>query len=170
MDLDTQLAELLAEMGVVLEAPAGPDSAPGMSDEPQGKTNLVSEEVMDSSTGDEEAGVSDLSLFQTSREHYGVFYRLDLVSGAPQLRVFLPDERGVAKMRGYVVRAAECAPLRDWFAALDEHDGSQVYDDARDATQQHLLFAAGELMKRFFWAGDLEGHLFPAEVVVRRVL
>ncbi len=170
MDLDTQLAALLAEMGVVLETPRDPRSASGQSDIPGGAAEALSEADMDFATGDEEAGVSDLSLFQTSRDHYGVFYRLDLVSGAPQLRVFLPDERGVAKMRGYIVRAAECAPLREWFAALDQHDGSQVYDDARDATQQHLLFAAGELMKRFFWAGDLEDHRFPAEVVVRRVL
>ena len=170
MDLDTQLAQLLAKMGVVLEGPRAPESASGQDDQPDGQLDAVSEAPVELLPDDDEAGVSDLSLFQTSREHYGVFYRLDLVGGAPQLRVFLPDERGVAKMRGYVVRAAACAPLRAWFAALDAHDGSQVYDDARDATQQHLLFAAGELLKRCFWAGDLEDHTFPAEVVVRRVL
>jgi hypothetical protein len=170
MDLDTQLAELLAEMGVVLETPREPVSAPRQGEHPSEETQVVSDDSAEFSTGDEETSVSELSLFQTSREHYGVFYRLDLVSGAPQLRVFLPEERGEAKMRGYVVRAAECAPLREWFAAVDRHDGSQVYDDAREATQQHLLFAAGELMKRFFWAGDLEDHRFPAEVLVRRVL
>jgi hypothetical protein len=169
MDLDTQLAQLLAKMGVVLETPRGPSDTLHRDEHPSGEVGAVSDEPTDQ-TSDEEVGVSDLSLFQTSREHYGVFYRLDLVSGAPQLRVFLPDETSVAKMRGYVVRAAKCAPLREWFAATDRHNGSQVYDDARDATQQHLLFAAGELMKRFFWAGDLEDHCFPADVVVRRVL
>jgi hypothetical protein len=169
MDLDTQLAELLAGMGVVLETARVTDDEPRPAGQPSGEAAAVSGEARDQAD-DEETGMSDLSLFQTSREHYGVFYRLDLVRGAPQLRVFLPDERNAAKMRGYIVRAAACAPLREWFAATDQHNGSQVYDDARDATQQHLLFAAGELMKRFFWAGDLEDHHFPTEVVVRRVL
>jgi hypothetical protein len=169
MDLDTQLSQLLAKLGVELETPRAPGDTLRRDEQPSGEAEAVSEESNDRAS-DEEAGISDLSLFQTSREHYGVFYRLDLVSGAPQLRVFLPDEGSVAKMRGYVVRAAACTPLREWFAAIDRHDGSQVYDDARDATQQHLLFAAGELMKRCFWAGDLEDHRFPADVAVRRVL
>jgi hypothetical protein len=170
MDVDTQLAELLAEMGVVLETPQESAGAAHPGEQPSEETQTVSDDSEYLSAGNEEAGASELSLFQTSREHYGVFYRLDLVSGAPQLRVFMPDERGEARMRGYVVRTAPCAPLRDWFAAMDRHNGSQAYDDAREATQQHLLFAAGELMKRFFWAGDLDEHIFPAEVRVRRVL
>ena len=112
---------------------------------------------------------SEMSLFQTSREHFGVFYRLDLVGGVPQVRIFMPDDQGALKMRCYLTRATLGSPLHDWFIATRLHDGSQAYDDARDSAQQHLLFAAGELMKRLFWTGDLEALRFPAEIEVLRL-
>ena len=172
MDLDTQLAELLASMGVVMEAAQPPDPDPP---DPQPHTQADSQTESDAMIDDgdvsgEDTSLSELCLFQTSREHYGVFYRLDLIAGAPQLRVFLPDELSPVKMRCYLVRATACSPLREWFTAAERYDGSLVYEDARDSTQQHLLFAAGELMKRLFWAGELEEQRFPPDVEVRRLV
>ena len=112
---------------------------------------------------------AELSLFQTSREHYGVFYRLDLVSGAPHLRVFAPDEEGALKMRCYLVRPAIGAPLRDWFGATRAHSGSEAFGASRETIEQHLLFAAGEALKRLFWSGEPERMRFPWEIEVERV-
>jgi hypothetical protein len=170
MDLDKQLSELLAGMGVVLEGSSGPGAAhvvSGAACDPQAEDEDVTE---DDATFDEDALPSELCLFQTSREHYGVFYRLDLIDGTPQLRVFTPDEASSIKMRCYLVRAATGSPLRTWFTATRAHGGSEAYDDARDTAQQHLLFAAGELMKRLFWAGEPEEESFPAEIEVHRLV
>ncbi len=112
---------------------------------------------------------AELSLFQTSREHYGVFYRLDLVSGAPHLRIFAPDEEGALKMRCYLVRPALGAPLRDWFLSARSHQGSDAYSASRETIEQHLLFAAGEALKRLFWSGEPERMRFPYEIEVERV-
>jgi len=112
---------------------------------------------------------AELSLFQTSREHYGVFYRLDLVSGAPHLRIFAPDEEGALKMRCYLVRPALGAPLRDWFLSARAHRGSEAYSASRETIEQHLLFAAGEALKRLFWSGEPERMRFPYEIEVERV-
>jgi hypothetical protein len=67
------------------------------------------------------------------------------------------------------VRAAKRTPLHEWFVTARRHEGSPAYEDARDAAQQHLLFAAGELMKRLFWHGDLDAMDFPGEIAVARV-
>ena len=185
MRLEEQLAELLAGLGVVLEG-----QSEGLAGEPaQSAASAESETPVRYSFGArrkrDDAGVAEdgadeleanitavaeVSLFQTSREHYGVFYRLDLVAGAPQLRIFLPDDEGGVKMRCYFVRAAVGTPLHEWFATARDHEGSPAYEDARDAAQQHLLFAAGELMKRLFWTGDLEQMQFPAEIEVVRLI
>ena len=166
-NLDEELSELLAGLGVVLEDSAPAQGTPSPSRQPDMESDDV---TLDNTTAHEDAYPSELSLFQTSREHYGVFYRLDLVGGAPQLRIFLPDDEGGVKMRCYFVRAAVGTPLHEWFAAARDHEGSQAYEDARDAAQQHLLFAAGELMKRLFWTGDLEQMCFPAEIEVVRLI
>jgi hypothetical protein len=119
---------------------------------------------------DQEAcGLAEVSLFQTSREHYGVFYRLDLIAGVPQLRIFSPEEHGALKMRCFLVRPAECAPMRVWFAATRGHDGSAAYEETRETTEQHLLFAAGETLKRLFWAGEQDEMRFPTEILVQRL-
>jgi hypothetical protein len=167
MNLDEELAQLLAGLNVVLEDAAS--TRPARDAEP--RIHAQAEEMIDDDAiMDEDACTSELCLFQTSREHYGVFYRLDLVEGAPQLRVFLPDEASPVKMRCYLVRAGATSPLREWFAPAREHDGSEAYEDARDTAQQHLLFAAGELMKRLFWAGEPDELRFPAEIAVRRLV
>ena len=180
MRLEDELNELLTGLGVVLEgAPSTQTTevteaergaaAQAESSEPVVEIHDVTD---DHASGDEGTQPSELCLFQTSREHYGVFYRLDLVDGAPQLRVFVPDESGATnamKMRCYLVRAGQGGPLCAWFDATRGHDGSAEYDDARETAQQHLLFAAGEVMKRLFWAGDLDACHFPAEIGVRRL-
>lgn len=189
MGLDEQLAELLARLGVVLEdAPehesrSERDERDGRDD--RGAAGAASTharfsygrrareaQAEDDGAVERQANIealAELSLFQTSREHYGVFYRLDLVGGSPQLRVFVPDEGGALKMGCFLVRPAAGSPLDAWFLATREHRGSASYDDVRDTAQQHLLFAAGELMKRLFWSGDAGEMRFPAEVEVCRL-
>ena len=177
MRLEDELNELLTGLGVVLEsAPSTGATQAGEAERGVSSSAESSQPVVeihdvtdDQASGDASAQPSELCLFQTSREHYGVFYRLDLVNGAPQLRVFVPDESGAMKMRCYLVRAGQGGPLCAWFDATRGHDGSAEYDDARETAQQHLLFAAGEVMKRLFWAGDLDECHFPAEIGVRRL-
>jgi hypothetical protein len=180
MRLEEQLAELLAELGVVMEGQSDePTKERAERDETRVRYSFGTRRARDDAGAAEDsadeleaniAAVAEVSLFQTSREHYGVFYRLDLVAGAPQLRIFLPDDEGSVKMRCYFVRAAIGTPLHEWFATARDHEGSQAYEDARDAAQQHLLFAAGELMKRLFWTGELEQMRFPEEIEVVRLM
>ena len=182
MNLDDQLTELLARLGVILEDGErdgddgrGPDErhthAERAEQQPPRFTfggagaNRSEDEVSEIAL----SAPPEVSLFQTSREHYGVFYRLDLIAALPQLRIFMPDDEGALKMRCYLVRAATDTPLHDWFVRARAHDGSPAYEDARDAARQHLLFATGELMKRLFWGGDLERMVFPAEIEVLRL-
>src|SRR5215469_1682707 len=192
MSLDDQLAELLATLGVVLEDPS---SAVGPSNEQDSPNALPKPglskgagshlaryhfgqpemgEVADRSTAmDDEIPLdapSEVSLFQTSREHYGVFYRLDLSQGVPHLRIYLPDDESCLKMCCYLVRAALSTPLHEWFVSTRGHGGSGAYDSVRDTAEQHLLFAAGELMKRLFWTGSNEEMRFPPEIEVVRLI
>ena len=196
MGLDEQLEELLARLGVELEEPAdnsrrcdtSGDSgdSPDNTREPTERTRFSygvrpatethgddDSDVRSDTVDDLDANIhaeSEMALFQTSREHYGVFYRLDLAAGLPQLRIFLPDDEAGVKMRCYFVRATPGTPLHGWFTSARDHEGSQAYDDARDTAQQHLLFAVGELMKRLFWGGDVERMRFPGEIEVVRLL
>lgn len=185
MNLDDQLTELLARLGVILEdddrttgqdgeEDAGGSAATGQTAiSPSGRFTFGGAAARAADDELSEIALSappEVSLFQTSREHYGVFYRLDLIAALPHLRVFLPDDEGTLKMRCYLVRAAPRTPLHDWFVRAREHDGSPAYEDARDAARQHLLFATGELMKRLFWGGDIERMSFPAEIEVLRLV
>jgi hypothetical protein len=196
MSLDEQLAELLAQLGVVLEDPAeerapSPPAArsnspqrrgasagvdPDDPDDPDDPEETEVEDILpfalegDGTVDDEARGEAEMSLFQSSREHYGVFYRLDLVAGAPQLRVFLPESQGAIKMRCYLVRASIGSPVRDWFLSTRTHDGSSAYAETRELTEQHLLFAAGESLKRLFWLGEPDVMQFPPEIEVERLL
>jgi hypothetical protein len=193
MSLDDQLSEILAPLGVVLESSSfdvpedgsrGHDSSggsivPGQSADrftaPRYHFGLFETEE----TGERSAAIegeipldapSEVSLFQTSREHYGVFYRLDLSQGVPHLRVYLPDDEGSLKMCCYLVRAGLSTPLHQWFVSTREHAGSEAYEEMRDSAHQHLLFAAGELMKRLFWTGSIEEMRFPSEIEVLRLV
>ncbi|MGO8947731.1 MAG: hypothetical protein ACLQUY_08725 [Ktedonobacterales bacterium] len=184
MSLDDQLAELLATLGVVLEdsshdSPAALPCSGVPADAGTGPARyqfggLEGGESEERSAAMEEGipldAPSEVSLFQSSREHYGVFYRLDLAQGVPHLRIYLPDDEGCLKMRCYLVRAALSTPLHEWFVATKAHSGSAAYEDIRDTAEQHLLFAAGELMKRLFWTGSIEEMQFPGEIEVMRLL
>ncbi len=189
MSLDDQLAEILTQLGVVLEEPTSGhhESTEKKARYEYGVRRMDTGAPLDGSgrqrpssapegeeanTLDDDPSIeamAEISLFQTSREHYGVFYRLDLVGGLPQLRVFMPEDEGALKMRCYLARATLGSPLHDWFLSTRAHDGSQAYEDARDTAQQHLLFAAGELMKRLFWTGEIEQMRFPDEIDVLRL-
>ncbi len=183
MSLDDQLAELLANLGVVLEdasSPSGTTPFTGPhSDAATERTRFhfggrggagEAERSAAMEDGIPLDAPSEVSLFQTSREHYGVFYRLDLAQGVPHLRVYLPDDDGCLKMRCYLVRAALGTPLHEWFVSARAHSGSGAYDEIRNSAEQHLLFAAGELMKRLFWTGSTQEMSFPVEVEVMRLL
>ncbi len=197
MGLDEQLAELLNRLGVTLEESAETSTSNGQEHRggrgPQGFTRRREQRSIagqenprgdpleetvsayeyqhpgDWEDDDDPMAQAELSLFQTSREHYGVFYRLDLVSGAPHLRVFAPDEEGALKMRCYLVRASAGAPVRDWFLSTRMHQGSAAFGESRETIEQHLLFAAGEALKRLFWSGEPEQMRFPHEIEVERV-
>lgn len=189
MGLDEQLAELLGRLGVVMESaqPESVEAAPAhLAGEQRAsvenaascptcgggaQTSAAPRQPIPQPAGvDEEvSGLAELSLFQTSREHYGVFYRLDLIAGVPHLRIFTPEEEGALKMRCYLIRPSDHAPMRAWFAATRTYDGSPAYEESRDTTEQHLLFAAGETLKRLFWAGGQEEMRFPTEIIVQRL-
>ena len=152
MNLDEQLKALLAGLGVEMER--------------EGEMPFDDE----AGENDEEAALSPIALFQASKDHYGVFYRLDLIEKCPHLRVFLPVNSGVVKMEGYLVVPAESSPLQHWFDSLAEHQGSPEFETEQDTMSQHLLFAVGEMLKRLFWSGDLAEMQFPGEIVVERIL
>jgi hypothetical protein len=185
MSIEEQLAELLGRLGVVLEGAEaeGQLASTGESHACTGDELGCTEcreahEAAAAMRGADVRGgldmeamaLAEMSLFQTSREHYGVFYRLDLVAGSPQLRVYAPDEEGALKMRCYLVRPSTQSPLRTWFMATRSHDGSAAYEEMRETTEQHLLFAAGETLKRLFWAGEHEEQRFPTEIAVQRLV
>jgi len=193
MSLDDQLSEILSHLGVVLESSSSDASEDGSREHHSSSGSPVPGQSPDrpiapryhfgqfetEETGERSADMegeipldapSDVSLFQTSREHYGVFYRLDLSQGVPHLRIYLPDEEGSLKMCCYLVRAGLSTPLHQWFVGAREHAGSEAYEEMRDSTHQHLLFAAGELMKRLFWTGSIEEMRFPSEIEVLRLV
>jgi hypothetical protein len=67
MNIHEQVESLLANLGVEMEhAEQGPHAE------------------------DSDDSVPVISIFQSSRDHYGVFYRLDIIDQLPQLRVMLP--------------------------------------------------------------------------------
>ncbi len=176
MSLDDQLAEILTSLGVTMETVETVERAawtPGATAGREEQQRPMNNNDWLDDWGDEaecdEDAPAEFSLFQTSREHYGAFYRLDLVAGAPQLRIFAPDEESALKMRCYLVRPVEGAPIREWFRASRAHSGSEAYSAGRETIEQHLLFAAGEALKRLFWAGDPDRMRFPTEISVRRI-
>jgi hypothetical protein len=119
---------------------------------------------------DDDASIPEVSIFQASRDHYGVFYRLDIIESLPQLRVMVPVEQGAVKMEMYLVRMVVSSPLNALFAGVASYRGSPDFEKGRDATMQHLLYAVAELMKQLFWSGDLNTMNFAAEIAVQRIL
>lgn len=144
MNIDEQFESFLAELGVEMERP---------EDRPYDGNSLP-----------------EISMFQASRDHYGVFYRLDLIDGRPELRVLVPVDRGDTKMDIYLVRLGAHMPLAQAFREMTVYEGSAAYEDTREAALQHLLYAAAEIMKQLFWAGDLPHLSFPPEIDVYPLL
>lgn len=112
----------------------------------------------------------EISIFQSSRDHYGVFYRLDIIDSLPQLRIMLPVEHGDLKMEMYLVRLSAQAALYGPFARILAYHGSSPFERGREASLQHLLYAAAEMMKQLFWSGDLDSMAFPPEIEVQRLI
>jgi hypothetical protein len=144
MNIDEQLENFLADLGVEMERPK--------------------HEQYD------ENSVPEISIFQSSRDHYGVFYRLDIIERKPQLRIIVPVEHGALKMEVYLVRMSEQISINAWFSALAAYTGSPAFEKGREAALQHLLYAVAEMMKQLFWSGDLESMCFPPEIDVQRLI
>ena len=140
MNLHEQFEEFLAELGVEMEHPEdrhyNGDSLP------------------------------EVTIHQASRDHYGVFYRLDLLDQRPELRIMLPADKGDLKTDIYLVRLSDQSPLNTLFRAISAYEGSPEYEQDRDTTLQHLLYAVAETMKKLFWSGDLQTLRFPSEIEV----
>src|SRR2546423_1444135 len=71
MNIDEQFESFLADLGVEMERPTDRQY-----------------------NGD---SIPEISIFQSSRDHYGVFYRLDIINGLPELRIMVPVDKGEAK-------------------------------------------------------------------------
>ncbi len=75
MNINEQFEDFLAELGVEMEQP-----------------------IENQFSGD---SLPEISIFQASRDHYGVFYRLDIIERRTELRIMVPNDRGDAKMDIY---------------------------------------------------------------------
>ena len=146
MNIDEQLENFLAGLGVEME--------------------YNSQE----SQYNDDASIPEVSIFQASRDHYGVFYRLDIIDSMPQLRVMVPIEHGPVKMEMYLVRMSSSLPFNAWFSGVASYQGSPAFEKGREAALQHLLYAVAEMMKQLFWSGDLNSMSFPVEIDVCQVL
>ena len=117
-----------------------------------------------------EHSIPEVSIFQSSRDHYGVFYRLDIIDHVPQLRVMVPIENGLLKVEIYLVRYSMQTPFHSWFSGIAAYRGSSAFEHGREPALQHLLYAAAEIMKQLFWSGELDSMSFPGEIDVQRLL
>ncbi len=168
MNLDEQLAEIFGRLGVVMEVSDAEEIALDDSAHFDASRHVGDSVRSDATTpAPDTQAIAEMTLFQTSREHYGVFYRLDLIGGLPSLRIFSPDEQNALRMRCHLVRPSESSPLRAWFTSTRAHSGSATYDETRETTEQHLLFAAGESLKRLYWSAEHEDAYAPEIEVVR---
>ncbi len=147
MNIHEQVERLLANLGVEMEHP---------EQGPRGE--------------DSDDSVPEISIFQSSRDHYGVFYRLDIIDQLPQLRVMIPAEYGALKMEMYLVLLHSQTVLHSSFAGMATYHGSESFEKGREASLQHLLYAVAEMLKQLFWAGNLDSMTFPPEIDVRRLL
>jgi hypothetical protein len=144
MNIHEQVQNILADLGVEMEHPEHEH--------------------------DNDECVPEVSIFQASRDHYGVFYRLDIINSVPQLRVMVPVEQGALKMEMYLVRMSEQVPVNSLFGKIGDYEGSATFEQGREASLQHLLYAVAEIMKQLFWSGDLNDMSFPPEIDVRRLI
>jgi hypothetical protein len=118
----------------------------------------------------DEHSIPEVTIFQSSRDHYGVFYRLDIIDHVPQLRIMVPIENGLLKVEIYLVHFSMQTPFHNWFSGIAAYQGSSAFENGREAALQHLLYATAEIMKQLFWSGDLDSMSFPKEISVQRLL
>src|SRR6516225_1261818 len=118
MDMNDQFESFLASLGVEMEYPE--------------EKHLSSDSI------------PEISIFQASRDHYGVFYRLDIVDRNPELRVMVPVGKGHVKMNIFLVRLSDRTSLNTCFNELSLYEGSAAYEHGREASLQHLLYAVAE--------------------------
>jgi hypothetical protein len=144
MNINEQFEDFLAELGVEMEQP-----------------------IENQLSGD---SLPEISIFQASRDHYGVFYRLDIIERRPELRIMVPNDRGDAKMDIYLVRLSEQTHLNRSLSEMTMYEGSAAYEHGREAALQHMLYALAEMMKQLFWSGDLPRMTFPREIEVYPIL
>ena len=144
MNINEQLEKILADLGVEME--------------------YAEYEQHD------ENSLPEVSIFQSSRDHYGVFYRLDIIDQLPQLRIMVPIENGALKVEIYLVRLSMEIPFPKWFTGIASYHGSQVFEQGREGALQHLLYAVAEMMKQLFWSGDLDSMRVPPEIDVKRLI
>lgn len=144
MNIDEQFDNFLAELGVEMERPEDRQY-----------------------TGD---AFPEITIHQASRDHYGVFYRLDLIDHKPELRIMVPVDRGDVKTDIYLIRLSDLTPLNATFVEMSAYQGCDAYEHGREATLQHLLYAVAEMMKQLFWSGDLQTLSFPPEIQVYPLL
>ena len=148
MNINEQLENLLANLGVQME----------YNPHERNEQN------------DDDTILPEVSIFPASRDHYGVFYRLDIIDSMPQLRIMVPIEHGAVKMEMYLARMSPSLPLNAWFSGIATYHGSIAFEKGREAALQHLLYAVAEMMKQLFWSGDLNAMTFPPELDVCRIL
>ena len=144
MNIDEQFDQFLAELGVEMERPG---------------ERLYNSDAL-----------PEISIFQASRDHYGVFYRLDIIEHRPELRVMVPVDKGDTKMDMYLVRLSQQMPLNTALYGVSNYEGSGAYEHQREAALQHLLYAVAEMMKQLFWSGDMHSLQFPPEIEVYPLL
>lgn len=139
MDINDMLREVLTPLGVEMETP--------WKDEPV-ENQLWQKEP-------------EATMFQTSRDHYGVFYRLDLVNNIPELRVVMHDDLPLG-FSLYRVIPTQKSALYNKFVGLESEGQS-------DEPQRHILFACGEILKNHFWKG-WESENYGPKVIVTKLL
>ena len=144
MNINEQLEKILADLGVEME--------------------YAEYEQHD------ENSLPEVSIFQSSRDHYGVFYRLDIIDQLPQLRIMVPIENGALKVEIYLVCLSMEILFPKWFTGIASYHGSQAFEQGREGALQHLLYAVAEMMKQLFWSGDLDSMRFPPEIDVKRLI
>src|SRR5260370_16515196 len=98
----------------------------------------------------DENSVPEVSIFQSSRDHYGVFYRLDIIDQLPQLRIMVPVENGALKAEMYLGRLSMKTPLHTWFTGIASYHGSQAFNPGREGTLQLLLTPFTAMINKLF--------------------
>jgi len=111
----------------------------------------------------------EITYIHLSKQHYGVYYRMDLIADDPELRVGIPIDTGPWKLALYVVRLTH-KQLPALFTATMNVQGSEVLRENIGTLEYHLLHGYCELMIGLFWQGDIHTMTFPPEISVEQLL